>query len=36
MPQIYDMGQGGFTSSPKEGVLGIFFCPEKYDGFGRV
>jgi hypothetical protein len=26
MPQIYDMGPAGFTSPPKEGVLGIFFA----------
>jgi hypothetical protein len=25
MAQICDMGQYGFKSSPKEGVLGIFF-----------
>jgi hypothetical protein len=36
MPQICDMGQEGFTSLPKEGVLRIFFRPEKSDGFGRV
>ena len=29
-------GTDGFTSSPKEGVLRIFFRPEKSDGFGRV
>jgi hypothetical protein len=28
-------GTDGFTSPPKEGVLGIF-SPEKFDGFGRV
>jgi hypothetical protein len=28
-------GTDGFTSPPKEGVLGIFL-PEKSDGFGRV
>jgi hypothetical protein len=33
MPQICDMGQDGFTSHPKEGVLRIFFAS---DGFGRV
>jgi hypothetical protein len=32
MPQICDMG---FTSPPKEGMLGIL-SPEKSDGFGRV
>jgi hypothetical protein len=26
MPQICDMGQDGFTSPPKEGVLRIFFA----------
>jgi hypothetical protein len=37
MPQICDMGQDGFTSLPKEGVLRNFFCrPEKSEGFGRV
>jgi hypothetical protein len=36
MPQICDMGQDGFTSPPKEGVLRNFFSPEKSDGFGRV
>jgi hypothetical protein len=35
MPQIYDMGQDGFTSPPKEGMLRIF-SPEKSDGFSRV
>jgi hypothetical protein len=35
MPQICDMGQA-FTSFPKEGVLRIFFRPEKSDGFGLV
>jgi len=29
-------GTDGFTSPPKEGVLRIFFRPEKSDGFGRV
>jgi hypothetical protein len=29
MPQIYDMGTAGFTSPPKEGVLGIFFSSWK-------
>ena len=29
-------GRDGFTSLPKEGVLRIFFPPEKSDGFGRV
>jgi hypothetical protein len=29
-------GTAGFTSPPKEGLLGIFFRPEKSDGFGRV
>jgi hypothetical protein len=29
-------GTDGFTSPPKEGVLGEFFRPEKSDGFGRV
>ena len=29
-------GAGGFTSPPKEGVLRIFFRPEKSDGFGPV
>ena len=29
-------GTNGFTSLPKEGVLRIFFRPEKSDGFGRV
>ena len=29
-------GTNGFTSLPKEGVLSIFFRPEKSDGFGRV
>jgi hypothetical protein len=28
-------GAAGFTSPPKEGVLGIFFRPEKSDGLGR-
>jgi hypothetical protein len=28
-------GTDGFTSPPKEGVLGIF-SPEKSEGFGRV
>ena len=28
-------GTNGFTSLPKEGVLRIFFRPEKSDGFGR-
>jgi hypothetical protein len=28
------MGHDGFTSPPKEGVLRIFFRPEKSDGFG--
>ena len=28
-------GADGFTSSPKEGVLRIFFRSEKSDGFGR-
>jgi hypothetical protein len=28
-------GTDGFTSPPKEGVLGILM-PEKSDGFGRV
>jgi hypothetical protein len=35
VPRICDMGQDGFTS-PKEGVLRIFFRPEKSDGFGLV
>jgi hypothetical protein len=35
MPQICDMGQDGFTSLPKEGMLWIF-SPEKSDGFGRL
>jgi hypothetical protein len=26
----------GFISRPKEGILMIFFLPEKSDGFGRV
>jgi hypothetical protein len=26
----------GFTSPPKEGVLGIFFALKNPDGFGRV
>jgi hypothetical protein len=34
MPQICDMGTGGFTPPPKEGMLWIF-SPEKLDGFGR-
>ena len=29
-------GTDGFTSPPEEGVLGIFFRPEKSNGFGRV
>ena len=29
-------GTNGFTSLPKEGVLRIFFRPEKSNGFGRV
>ena len=29
-------GTDGFTSPPKEGVMRIFFRPEKSDGFGRV
>jgi hypothetical protein len=29
-------GTHSFTSLPKEGVLRIFFRPEKSDGFGRV
>jgi hypothetical protein len=29
-------GTQSFTSLPKEGVLSIFFYPEKSDGFGRV
>jgi hypothetical protein len=29
-------GTHSFTSLPKEGVLRIFFGPEKSDGFGRV
>ena len=29
-------GTNGFTLLPKEGVLRIFFRPEKSDGFGRV
>jgi hypothetical protein len=29
-------GTDGFTSTPKEGVLRFFFCPEKSIGFGRV
>jgi hypothetical protein len=29
-------GTHSFTSLPKEGVLRIFFLPEKSDGFGRV
>ena len=29
-------GADGFTSPPKEGVMRIFFRPEKSDGFGRV
>ena len=29
-------GTDGFTSPPKEGVLRIFFLPEKSNGFGRV
>ena len=29
-------GTNGFTSLRKEGVLRIFFRPEKFDGFGRV
>jgi hypothetical protein len=29
-------GTDGFTAPPKEGVLRIFFRPEKSDGFGRV
>ena len=29
-------GTNGFTSLPKEGVLRIFFRPEKFDGLGRV
>ena len=29
-------GTKGFTSFPKEGLLRIFFRPEKSDGFGRV
>jgi hypothetical protein len=29
-------GTDSFTSLLKEGVLRIFFCPEKSDGFGRV
>jgi hypothetical protein len=29
-------GTHSFTSLPKEGVLKIFFRPEKSDGFGRV
>jgi hypothetical protein len=36
MPQIYDMGTNGFTSSSKEGVLGIFFAlknPTAWVGF---
>jgi hypothetical protein len=37
MPQICDMGQDGFSSPPKEGVLRIFFFAlKKSDGFGRV
>jgi hypothetical protein len=35
MPQICDMGEA-FTSLSKEGMLRIFFRPEKSDGFGRV
>jgi hypothetical protein len=35
MPQSCDMGQKGFISPPKEGMLRIF-SPEKSDGFGRV
>jgi hypothetical protein len=36
MPQIYDMETAGFTSPPKEGVLGIFFAlknPKASAGF---
>jgi hypothetical protein len=29
-------GKDGFISPPQEGVVRIFFCPEKSDGFGRV
>jgi hypothetical protein len=29
-------GTHSVTSLPKEGVLRIFFRPEKSDGFGRV
>jgi hypothetical protein len=29
-------GTDGFTSPPKEGMLRIFFSPEKSDGFNRV
>jgi hypothetical protein len=29
-------GTDGFTSSPKEGVLRIFFALKKSDGFGRL
>jgi hypothetical protein len=36
MPQICDMGQDGFYFPSEEGVLRIFFRPEKSDGFGRV
>jgi hypothetical protein len=35
MPQIFNMGQTGFTSPPKEGMLRSFL-PEKSEGFGRV
>jgi hypothetical protein len=35
MTQICHMGQDGFTSPPKEGVLSIF-RPEKSAGFGPV
>jgi hypothetical protein len=37
---LYDVnlrhGTHSFTSLPKEGVLWIFFHPEKSGGFGRV
>jgi hypothetical protein len=35
LPQSCDMGQDGFTSPLKEGMLRIF-TPENSDGFGRV
>jgi hypothetical protein len=36
MPVNLRHGDHSFTSLPKEGVLRIFFCPEKSDGFDRV